>query len=296
MTVRFASISGGLDARRVGVVDIGSNSIRLVVYDGLTRAPISILNQKITVGLGAAVESTGRLDDAALEDGIRAAEVLVHMAEAMGVDDVELLATAAVRDAKNGVEFRLRAEKACHRPVRVLSGDEEARMSAIGVVSAMPDATGVIGDLGGGSLELIAVENGQIRESVSLRLGPLRRIARADGSVSKAKKVIENEIGKVDWLEKRLKGQALYGVGGAWRGVARVHMAHTDYPLRIVHGYIMDRREAREFGEMLIALGPDTLGQINAISRKRADTLPQFFGDKGHQRVRQPQDGGEYSH
>ncbi len=141
MTVRFASISGGLDARRVGVVDIGSNSIRLVVYDGLTRAPISILNQKITVGLGAAVESTGRLDDAALEDGIRAVEVLVHMAKAMGVDDVELLATAAVRDAENGVEFRLRVEKTCQRPVRVLSGDEEARMSAIGVVSAMPDAS-----------------------------------------------------------------------------------------------------------------------------------------------------------
>ena len=274
MTVRFASISGGLDARRVGVIDIGSNSIRLVIYDGLTRAPISILNQKITVGLGAAVESTGRLDEAALEDGIRAVEVLVHMAEAMGVDDVELLATAAVRDAENGVEFRLRVEKECHRPVRVLSGDEEARMSAIGVVSAMPDATGVIGDLGGGSLELIAVEDGQIRESVSLPLGPLRLIERSGGSTSKAKKAIESEIDKVDWLEKRLKGQALYGVGGAWRGVARVHMAHTEYPLRIVHGYIMDRREAREFGEMLISLSPDTLGQIDAISRKRADTLP----------------------
>lgn len=274
MTIRFASISGGLAARRVGVVDIGSNSIRLVIYDGLTRAPIPILNQKITVGLGANVETTGRLDDVALEHGIQAVSVLVRMAEAMGVRDVELLATAAVRDADNGVEFRLRVEKECKRPVRVLTGDEEARMSAVGVVSAMPDATGVIGDLGGGSLELIAVENGQLRESISLPLGPLRLVARGEGSIPKARKVIDTEIDALDWLEPKLKGGTLYAVGGAWRAVARVHMAHTNYPLRIVHGYAMDRREAREFGDMLISLSPETLGQIDAISRKRADTLP----------------------
>ena len=274
MTIRFASISGGLDARRVGVIDIGSNSIRLVIFDGLTRAPISILNQKITVGLGANVEATGRLDDIAFEHGIQAIAVLVHMAEAMNVMDVELLATAAVRDAENGMEFRLRVENECQRPVRVLNGDEEARMSAIGVVSAMPDATGVIGDLGGGSLELIAVDNGQLGDSISLPLGPLRLVARSEGSISNARTVIDHAIDGVGWLEKRLKGETLYVVGGAWRAVARVHMAHTNYPLRIVHGYPMARREAREFGEMLISLGSDTLGQIDAISRKRADTLP----------------------
>jgi len=272
--LRVASISGGLDNRRVGVVDIGSNSIRLVIYDGLTRAPIPILNQKITVGLGADIEATGRLDELAIEHGIQAVAVLVRMAETMGVRDVELLATAAVRDAENGVEFRLRLEKECQRPVRVLSGDEEARMSAVGVISAMPGASGVIGDLGGGSVELVGVENGQVREIVSLPLGPLRLVARAQSSIAKARKVIDEELDRVDWLEKRLKGATLYAVGGAWRAVARVHMAHTNYPLRIVHGYSMAKREAKEFGEMLTTLGPNTLNQIDTISRKRAETLP----------------------
>jgi exopolyphosphatase/guanosine-5'-triphosphate,3'-diphosphate pyrophosphatase len=274
MTLRFGAISGGLETRRVGVVDIGSNSIRLVIYDGLTRAPVPIMNQKITVGLGANVEATGRLDDVALEHGIQAVVVLVRMAEAMGVRDVELLATAAVRDAENGVEFRLRVEKECQRPVKVLTGEEEARMSAVGVISAMPDANGIIGDLGGGSLELIAVEAGQIRESTSVPLGPLRLVARAGGEIAAAQRFIDAELDAVDWLEERLRGATLYAVGGAWRAVARVHMAHTDYPLRIVHGYGMDKREAREFGEMLISLSPSTLNQINAVSRKRADTLP----------------------
>ena len=275
MTLRVASIaSGSLDRRRVGVIDIGSNSIRLVVYDGLTRAPIPLLNQKITVGLGSDLEQTGRLDDAALEHGIQAVAVLSRMAETMDVHNVELLATSAVRDAQNGTEFRLRVEKECGRPVRVLTGDEEARMSAIGVISAMPTATGIIGDLGGGSLELVAIENGQMRESISLPLGPLRLVSRADSSVSKARKIIDAEIEPIEWLESRLKGETLFVVGGAWRAVARVHMAHVDYPLRIVHGYAMERRDARDFGHMLIKLSQGTLAQIDAVSRKRADTLP----------------------
>src|SRR5262249_13020009 len=154
--------------------DIGSNSLRLVVFDKRSRCPVPVFNEKALPGLGRGLEKTGKLNP----DGVKAALIniarFVTMAEAMGVEEIDLLATAAVRDADDGKQFATEIEKKTGRKVKIVSGEEEARLSALGVIAGVPEADGLMGDLGGGSLELVAVNNGKIGRHVTLPLGPLR--------------------------------------------------------------------------------------------------------------------------
>ncbi|MDG2480442.1 MAG: Ppx/GppA family phosphatase [Alphaproteobacteria bacterium] len=269
MSVKLTATS----EQRLGVIDIGSNSIRLVVYDRLSRAPLPIVNNKVVVGLGTDVERLGRLSDSAFWRAVDAIDALVRTAQDVPVSNLALLATAAVRSAENGEEFCRTVEAKTGCIVTTLSGDEEARLSALGVVSAVPDLTGVVGDLGGGSLELVALRNGEIVEQTSLNIGPLRLIERTGGKLDDAAKVVDKSIDQVDWL-RDWRGLPFVAVGGAWRAIARLHMAQHDYPLQIVHGYHMARREARDFTEMLEHFGQETIAQIRTISSKRAETLP----------------------
>lgn len=258
---------------RIGVIDIGSNSIRLVVYNGLTRAPLPIVNRKAVIGLGTDVERFGRIGDEAFDAGVAAIAALVRIAEDVPVKRLALLATAAVRDAENGEAFQAAVRAACGRDMTVLTGDQEARMSALGVISASPDASGIVGDLGGGSLELIAIERGEVLQQTSLRIGPLRLIERTGGRLDDAAHAIDAALSTVTWLDV-LRDREFYAVGGAWRSIARLHMGQHDYPLQVIHGFHLARREARDFTAMLEHLGRQTTAQIRAVSRKRAEVLP----------------------
>ncbi|MBC6439805.1 MAG: Ppx/GppA family phosphatase [Rhodospirillales bacterium] len=273
MSSRFTPELVGTSGHRLGIVDIGSNSIRLVVYDRLSRAPLPIVNRKAVIGLGTDVERSGRFSDSLFWQAVDAVDALVRTAHDVPVADLALLATAGVRSAGNGDDFCRTVEAKTGSIVTVLSGDEEARLSALGVVSAVPDVTGVIGDLGGGSLELVALRNGTIIGQSSLDIGPLRLIERTGGELGDATRVIDKALAKVDWLRDWI-GLPFYAVGGAWRAVARLHMAQQDYPLQVVHGYRMARREARDFAGMLEHLGSETIARIRTVSAKRAETLP----------------------
>ena len=259
--------------RRVGIIDIGSNSIRLVIYDRLGRAPLSILNHKAVIGLGTDVEQLGYLGAPAFRRAVDAIDMLVRTARGVPVARLDLLATAAVRVANNGGDFceSVKARTGCS--VEVLSGTEEARLSALGVVSARPGLTGVVGDLGGGSLELVALRNGRIEERASLDIGPLRLIERTGNRLDKARQVVARAINRVAWLPA-WRDHEFHAVGGAWRAIARLHMAHQDHPLRIVHGYRMTRHQTRTFIEVLEGLGPESIAQVRAVSSRRAETLP----------------------
>ena len=262
------------DARsRLGVIDIGSNSIRLVVYNGLTRAPLPIVNRKAVVGLGTDVERLGRIGDESFERGVAAIAALVRIAEDVPVARLTLLATAAVREAENGAAFQAAVAVACGRTMEVLSGDDEARMSALGVISASPEASGIVGDLGGGSLELVAIEKGRVLKQTSLPIGPLRLIECTGGRLQDASQVIDAALSTVHWLDA-LRESEFYAVGGAWRAIARLHMGQHDYPLQVIHGFHLQRREARDFTAMLEHLGRQTTSQIRAVSRRRAEGLP----------------------
>lgn len=261
------------DEERVGVVDIGSNSIRLVVFDGLKRVPVPLFNEKVLPGLGRGLAESGRLNEDGVAVALDSLERFAGLARAMGVARLDLLATAAVREASNGAGFVAEVERRCGRPVTVLSGVEEARLSALGVLSGMPTARGVMGDLGGGSLELVRLEEGRVGESVTLPLGPLRLADESGGDRERAAAFTLAQLDRVPWLAEAAP-DALYPVGGAWRGLARLHMDHTVYPLHMIHGYGIPRAEAEELVRLVSRLGKRSLARIASVSKRRLETLP----------------------
>ncbi len=262
-----------LEFSPVSIVDIGSNSIRLLVYDGLRRSPVPIFNEKLICGLGRGVSLTGRIDDEAAERALRELRRFRVICDQIGSGKLYAVATAAVREAENGSAFVAEARAALGVRISVLSGTREATLTAMGVLAAIPDANGVVGDLGGGSLELVEVAGGVIGQSTTLPLGPLRLMDMSGKSISKARKLTDEVLASEE-VVGLLKGRNFYAVGGAWRNLARVHMAQNHYPLNILHHYEMQRQAAQGIASLVGGLGPETLREIKIISKDRAETMP----------------------
>ncbi len=257
----------------IAVVDIGSNSVRLVVYEGPTRAPTPYFNEKVLCGLGRSIATTGKLSPDGIARALRALRRFRALIDQMGVRRVEAIATAAAREAENGSEFIARAEQILDAPIRVLSGTEEAELAALGVVAGIHDADGFVGDLGGGSLELIDVDNTKLGEAATLPLGGLRLIDASGGSLKKAREIVDTELAKVDWLAKG-KDRDFYAIGGTWRALARLHMTHTNYPLNVMHNYRIEAADALRFAGLLDQQSPSSLAGIRDISSARRETIP----------------------
>lgn len=262
------------DNARCGIVDLGSNSVRLVVFEGRGRNPVAIFNEKAVLGLGRGLQATGRLNEEAIEQTLTVMQRYYAVGQAMGADPLQVLATAAVRDAENGTDFVKGLEARLPGvPIRVLSGDDEARFSAAGVLLGFPEADGILGDLGGGSLELVELKQGRIGHTASLPIGAIRLAERANGEVVRARAVVEKELSTVSWLKKG-EGRDLYLVGGAWRALARMHIAQTAYPLFIVHHYGLRREEARDLSGVVMAATRRTLERMAGAPAKRLGDLP----------------------
>ncbi len=259
--------------RPVAVVDIGSNSVRLVVYDGIRRSPTPIFNEKVLCGLGKGVAITSRLNETAITRALSALRRFRALVKQMGVKQVFAVATAAAREADNGEVFIDQAEKALGAGIRVLSGKEEARFAALGVLSGIPEADGIAGDLGGGSLELIDIKDGKLHDGVTLPIGPLRLIDLSGGSMARAQVMVDEYLHKTNII-KKLQGRTFYAVGGAWRNLARIHMAQTDYPLHVLHHYQMSRKQAEGISELMAHLTAASLKDVKDMSKARIDTLP----------------------
>ncbi|NPD65947.1 Ppx/GppA family phosphatase [Lichenicola cladoniae] len=260
--------------QRAAVVDLGSNSVRLVVFEGKARNPVTIFNEKAVVRLGRGLEQTGKLNP----DGLSQAFVLMRrfyaVAQSMGADPFEVLATAAVRDASNGPEFVEELRRIMPGvPIRILSGEEEADYSATGVLCGLPDADGVVADIGGGSLELIRLADGRKHHARTLKLGVIRLSDRAGGDLEKARSLVEQDLTEVSWL-KEGNGRTLYLVGGAFRALARLQIARTFYPLNIVHQYELRADEAREMTGWIIGASKRALERLPGAPRKRLEDLP----------------------
>ncbi|MDE2579639.1 MAG: exopolyphosphatase [Hyphomicrobiales bacterium] len=256
----------------VAIVDIGSNSVRLVAYEGLTRSPTPIFNEKAFCGLGRGVTTTGRLADDAMDSALSALARFRTLCSVMRIGNVEVLATAAARDARNGPEFLDRAARAIGAPITLLSGKREAELSALGVISAVHNADGVVGDLGGGSLELINVRKGETGKGETMPLGGLALMDASGKSHKQAIKIARAAIEKSGAL-KKLSGRTFYAVGGTWRALARLHMAQRNYPLAVMHNYVIPTRDAEDFLEMVERVDVDQLNAIDAISAQRRPLL-----------------------
>jgi exopolyphosphatase/guanosine-5'-triphosphate,3'-diphosphate pyrophosphatase len=259
--------------RPVAVIDVGSNSVRLVVYEGLIRSPTPVFNEKILCGLGRELASRRRLPTDAIKKAIAALKRFRALCDIMQVEQVFAVATAAVREARNGADFIRQAEAACGTPIEVLSGKREAWLSALGVVSGVREADGVVGDLGGGSLELVDVEGEKIGGGATLPLGGLALADAAKDRIEKAEKIAKRALSGEPTL-KALRGRTFYMVGGTWRAMARLHMWQTGYPLHVTHGYTIPAREANEFARLVHRVDPDTLSRIDVVSEARRPLLP----------------------
>jgi exopolyphosphatase/guanosine-5'-triphosphate,3'-diphosphate pyrophosphatase len=259
--------------RPVAVIDIGSNSVRLVVYEGLTRSPTPVFNEKVLAGLGREVASKKKLAREALEKALSALKRFRALCDVMQVEERHAIATAAVREAEDGPAFIRKAEAACGTRIEILSGGTEARLAALGVASGFDRADGVAGDLGGGSLELIDVHGEKIGKGVTLPLGGLSLSDVADHSIKNAQQIVREALTDDPTL-LGLAGRTFYAVGGVWRALARLHMWEKGYPLHVMHGYAIPAREAAELAHLVRRVDPETLSNIDVVAPARRPLLP----------------------
>jgi exopolyphosphatase / guanosine-5'-triphosphate,3'-diphosphate pyrophosphatase len=256
------------------VVDIGSNSVRLVVYDQLSRAPFPRFNEKSLCRLGEGLEETGRLSEESFARTVEACRRFRAICDAMEVARIDVLATEAVRSASNGDALIAAIADAADFEVRVLSGAEEARFAGLGVISGFYRPTGLVGDMGGGSLEVIEVLDDRVGErDVSLPIGALPVAAMLADEGRSARKRLDA------LLAERLPPPVIaepvfFAVGGGFRAIAKAHMAAAGVPVRVVHGYTLDASEARRFAKRLWALAPDELAAQPGVPARRLATLP----------------------
>jgi len=259
----------GHGGKPIAVVDVGSNSVRLVVFDGAKRVPIPVFNEKVVCGLGRGLDTTGRLHPEGFSMAVQSLQRFAVLTDAMGVDDITVFATAAVREAADGPEFIAEVARKCGLQVRPIPGEEEARLSALGVLAAYPGADGLMGDLGGASVEIVRLRQGAIAEQATLPMGPIRSAAGGGD----ARRTIERHLGALDWLGGA-RDATFYAVGGAWRALARVHMNYMKYPLLVTHNYDIPGAEALTFTDMIANLSTGTLRKVPGLSRKRVESVP----------------------
>ncbi len=257
---------------RAAVIDIGSNSVRLVVYDLLGRAALANYNEKVMAGLGGGLSQTGRLSATGVEEALAALRRYRVIIEGLGVGQVRAIATAAVRAAEDGAAFRDRASAAAGVEVEVLSGEEEARLSALGVMSGLDEPSGVVGDLGGSSVELAQVARGGYQCGETYMLGPLA----VDPAELADPKLIAEQTRQA-LLSSSILGSGqkrFYAVGGAWRAFAKLHMELSAYPLRLLQGYRMTAKEVAQTAKAALATDPASRAKTAAVSGRRANVLP----------------------
>ncbi|MFL2771365.1 MAG: exopolyphosphatase [Rhodospirillaceae bacterium] len=257
----------------VGVIDIGSNSVRLVIYSGVTRAPIPIYNEKTICALGRELESTGKLNPEGITKAIDTLRRFKTLTDGMELARLDILGTAAIRDASDGPDFVCKVQEETGLIIKVISGKQEARRSALGVLCGIPTADGMVADLGGGSLELVDVCNGKFGEYATLPLGTLRLAETISKEAKSGLLSVNEHLAKHKWITG-VRGRTVYAVGGAWRTLARVCIAHMNYPLHVLDNFTLTRQQAVSLFGLIAHLGPQTLKRIRGVEKTRLATLP----------------------
>ncbi len=253
MTDRRAAGSAEGPERPVAVADLGSNSFRLVVYRPPARAPVVLYNERVLVGLAATLRTAGRLQRRGRETALATVLRFHRLARAMQARPVRMVATAAIRDAADGPPFVEAVRARTGIAIDVMDARREARLAARGLMAGIPGADGIVGDMGGGSLELARVREGIVQADDSLAAGLLRLLDRSGHDAARAGRILDRELRTHDWLRDG-RGRTFYAVGGAWRSVARALQGRTGHPLPIIHGYRLQREKLADHLADLIRL------------------------------------------
>lgn len=258
--------------RRVGVIDVGSNSVRMVVFDGAARSPAYFYNEKILCGLGAGLAESGRLNPEGRRRAMAALRRFAILARGMEVNSLTAVATAAVREAEDGPAFVAEVAQVTGLRLRVIDGREEARLSGQGVLLGWPEADGLMCDIGGSSMELAELSGGAVGATVSGKLGPLK----LQGLDSRTTMRAEIEAGVAAMAEAlgRDRYDHLYLVGGSWRAIARADMERRGYPLHVLHEYTMTPRDLRATLDFIASADMGELGRATSTSQARMALVP----------------------
>ncbi|MEE9273581.1 MAG: Ppx/GppA phosphatase family protein [Robiginitomaculum sp.] len=257
--------------KRIGVLDIGSNSVRLVIYEIYGAAFTPIYNEKVLAGLGRDLKTTGRLHVAGAKMALTALKRFKLLTDALGLDKVLIAATAALRDAQDAGAFITQVKADTGFDIKPLSGETEAYMTAMGVIAGDYRARGLVADLGGASLEFMSIENGKAGTGVSYPLGPFSMFKDMFTPQDLKHRILDILKGS----SLGVKGKTLYLIGGAWRNLALIHQKNIGYPLRVAHNYKLEPNAAKTLARWAYSdKGAQTFGSINSLSKRRADTLP----------------------
>ncbi len=256
---------------RTAIIDIGSNSIRLVVYQGPARLPAILFNEKVLAGLGKGLAATGAIEASGLALARTTLARFARLCREMEVTRLRTVATAAVRDASNGQDL-IDAAGEVGLTVELLSGEQEALAAGSGVLSAMPEADGIVGDLGGGSLELVRVQRGRLGERVSFPLGVLRIPGLRAKGQPMFEKLVARMIADAGWAGAG-RELPLYLVGGSWRALARLDMELSSYPLPIIQHYAMTADTIANLGRVIGQMSKARLRSVPGLSSGRIPNL-----------------------
>lgn len=248
--------------------------MRLVVYERKARTPTMLFNEKVLAGLGKGVAATGRLADESVAGAIAALTRFRVLSDHIGVIETHVIATAAVRDASNGADFVHEVERLIGVPVRILNGAEEAYYSALGVISGFWRSRGIVGDMGGGSLELVEVSGKTPGEGDSFPLGGLRLAETAQGRISKAQKITDEILKDYVWPAMIPGDRTFYAVGGTWRSLGRLHLVQNDYPLHVMHNYEIPAAEAIAFCRSVSKANLEGVDCADVVSKQRRTLVP----------------------
>lgn len=256
---------------RFGVIDIGSNSVRLVVFEGANRSPAYFYNEKVLCGLGLDLAQTGMLHPEGKERAILAIKRFIKITRRMRISGLRAVATEAVRAAQDGVDFCKQVQEDIGLNIEIISGQEEARLSAKGILLGSPNASGLMCDIGGASMELAELKNGQILRAETSKLGPMNVMGLRDDP----KKMLEQVEAGVSNLVAQFgaKPNLLYLVGGSWRAMAQIHMSRTQYPLRVVHEYALETSEFLPTLDFIASADIDALKEVSTTAERRLNLL-----------------------
>lgn len=255
------------------IIDLGSNSIRMLIYDNLLNSQIPIFNEKAICELGKNLDKTGKLDPKGSEFALSVLQRFKRILINLKVKKFKIIGTAAVREATDSKLFISKVQKIFKKKVEVLTGIEEAENSALGVIIGFQKVNGVVADLGGGSLELARVEKNIIYEKVSLPLGVLRLFNQPKRNKDKINSIISFYLNKIEWLRK-VKTKNLYLCGGTWRTLLNAHIFKTNYPLSILHQYKLSAYEALKFSNKLLSVKSIKSEKLVSVTKSRTNYIP----------------------
>jgi len=262
-----------LKPAKLAVIDIGSNSIRMLIYEDFSSSRVPFFNEKAVCELGKNLDKSKKLHKSGVDYAQKVLKRFSEILHVSKIDNLKIIATAVLREATDAKPFVEYVENLFKKNLEILSGEEEAICSAEGVKIGFDNVDGLVADLGGGSLELARVENGLITNKTSLPLGVLRLINNPIVKKRNLSKYIKQLLKDEKWLFKK-KFENLYLVGGTWRALFKLHLFQNKHPVHIIHQYSVNYETISTFVEKIASFNKAKLKTVEYISKSRTPYLP----------------------